>query len=76
MKPDKDIFDVATSLLGCTYVLLGLFLCLVVLAIEWFASPWFVLVNVLLILAFLFVPALRRWQDEYTPGWDWTKRKN
>lgn len=57
---------------------LGLFLMAFALLVLWalcHSAPWLVAGYVVVILAFLFVPPLRRWQDQHTPGWDWTRRK-
>lgn len=55
-------------------LILAVFALLLLIAL-WYLAPWLIVGYVTVILAFLFVPSLRRWQDEYTPGWDWTKRK-
>jgi hypothetical protein len=51
--------------------LLALFL-LFQLILPW----WMIVVYLSIIATFLFVPSLRAWQDRYTPGWDWTERKD
>lgn len=47
-----------------TFALLGTFR-LMLLFLCWIA----------IVVAFLLIPTLREWQDLYTPGWDWTKRR-
>lgn len=68
-----DFFDFMVKL-ACSTVFL--FFAIVVFALAWLLwmlAPWLLFAYVAMILAFLFIPTLRRWQDEYTPGWDWTK---
>jgi hypothetical protein len=59
------------SMVGLILVVFALLL----IWVLWYLAPWLIVGFVTVILAFLFVPPLRRWQDEYTPGWDWTRRK-
>lgn len=37
---------------------------LLLLWVLWYIAPWLILGFATVILAFLFVPSLRRWQDE------------
>lgn len=60
----------------CSVVgLILLVFAVMLLCVLGYLAPWLIVGFATAILAFLFIPPLRRWQDEYTPGWDWTRRR-
>ena len=54
------------------YAFLLALLLLLLLILPW----WLIVIYIGIIAAFVFVPSLRKWQDRYTPGWDWTKHRD